>query len=331
MQKSILFFAAVCVVTFLVPGGPTRAQAVEAAPKIVCDQPKFDFGEKDNSLTVECSFELRNEGDTTLEIIRARPSCGCTVADISDNMVPPGGKATIAAKLNLTGRRGKQHKTITVESNDPAQPRLVLVMEGTATSMVELNPMRVYVRELQYGSAHTDEVELLSRSEHPMKVLEVRSSNPQVEASFVPVEEGRRFKIVLNAADTLPRGLTSGRVSIRTDSKTAPDLSLPFHYQVVGELVVAPEQITFREAKDRTFTRNVIVKPGMVKDFKVERVEPPIPGIKVNVRALGAYGYQVQLLDIPASLALNGKEILIVTSVEPMREIRIPFRVIPSR
>lgn len=333
MRKYVILLSAVYAALVLMPAA--WAQGAPAAktgvPKIVCDEPKFDFGEKDNTETVEHVFRLRNEGDVTLEIARARPSCGCAVASISDKMVLPGSNATITAKLNLARRRGKQHKTITIESNDPATPQLTLVMAGTATALVELNPMRVYVRDLRQGDTRTDAVELVSRAEDPMNVLEVRSSSPLVTASLETVEEGHHFKIMLSPTNTLPRGLTSGQVTVRTDSKTAPALALPFHYQVIGELVVAPAQITFREAKDKTFTRNVIVKPGLVKDFKIERVEVPLPSIQVKVREMGAYGYQVQLIGIPASLELDKKEVLIITSVEPMREIRVPLRVIPSR
>ena len=204
-------------------------------------------------------------------------------------------------------------------------------MDGTATSQIDFSPERIYVNDLKQGESRTDVVELVCKSEEPMNLMGVASSSPLITASVETVEEGRRYRISLTATNTLPRGLTSGRVNIRTDHKAGQGLSFPFHYQVIGELVVAPQQITFREEKDKTINRNVVVRPGLVKEFTVERVEAPAPEIKVDVREMGAYGYQVQFNNIPATMDMNGKEVLIVTSVEPMREIRIPFRVIPSR
>lgn len=240
MRKSVVSMVAVYLVMGLVNAACAQDEAAPKTgiPKIACDEPKFEFGEKDNTETVEHVFELRNDGDVTLEIIRARPSCGCTVASISNKMVPPGSNATVTAKLNLARRRGKQHKTITIESNDPATPRLTLVMSGTATSLVDLKPMRVYVRDLKQGESRPSIVELVSKTEEPLSILDIKSSSRLVNTSLETVEEGRQFKITLTPTNTLPRGLTSGQVTIRTDNKAAPSLSLPFHYQVIGELIL---------------------------------------------------------------------------------------------
>ena len=47
------------------------------APKIVCDEPSYDFGERDNNGFVEHNYVVRNAG-TLSEIREVRASCGCT-------------------------------------------------------------------------------------------------------------------------------------------------------------------------------------------------------------------------------------------------------------
>ncbi len=113
------------------PAG-TDPAAETAAPKIVCDQMVYNFGERKNDQDVEHAYVIKNEGNATLEIKQARASCGCTVANIANKTVPPGEETTITAKLNLRGRLGPQHKTITVDSNDPRVPALVLTLEGNS-------------------------------------------------------------------------------------------------------------------------------------------------------------------------------------------------------
>ena len=102
------------------------AEEVVHAPKLVCDEPTYKFGELESSETVEHTFILRNEGDLDLEITRVKPACGCTAANLSEKIIHPGGEAQIRTRLSLRGRRGRQRKSITVESNDPKQPRLLL-------------------------------------------------------------------------------------------------------------------------------------------------------------------------------------------------------------
>ena len=120
------------------PRPPTGAGTITdvippaAVPRIVCDEAVYNFGEKSNVEDVIHTFQIRNDGNATLEIKQARPACGCTVANISNKTVPPGETIQIETRLSLRGRVGQQHKTITVESNDPKTPALVLTLSGNA-------------------------------------------------------------------------------------------------------------------------------------------------------------------------------------------------------
>ena len=42
------------------------------APRIVCDEPLFDFGEKNNTEFVEHDYPIRNSGTLSLEIRNVR-------------------------------------------------------------------------------------------------------------------------------------------------------------------------------------------------------------------------------------------------------------------
>ena len=119
------------------------ANPVEHGPRLVCDEPVYDFGTMDNSQDVEHTFVLRNEGDLTLEIKNVRVSCGCTVADTSEKMVKPGTETMIKTRLSLKGRSGPQHKNITVESNDAKQPSFILSLQGTAAMEMQVRPVQL--------------------------------------------------------------------------------------------------------------------------------------------------------------------------------------------
>ena len=68
-----------------------------AAPRIVCEEPIFDFGDKNNSESVEHNYVIRNTGNVSLEIQDVRASCGCTAVKPSQNTIPPGGDGFITA------------------------------------------------------------------------------------------------------------------------------------------------------------------------------------------------------------------------------------------
>lgn len=98
--------------------------AGEAQPKIVMPETRYDFGRIGPQDVVERTFIVRNEGEAPLTISRAYTTCGCTVAEFSATVIPPGKVATVRVIFDAgfhdtagqTVRRG-----IIIENNDPNQ------------------------------------------------------------------------------------------------------------------------------------------------------------------------------------------------------------------
>src|SRR5438105_959897 len=67
-------------------------------------------------------FKYQNVGKTPVHFKSVRSSCGCTAAQSQKDEVPPGEKGEITATFNIGGRIGTQVKTVSVETEDPANP-----------------------------------------------------------------------------------------------------------------------------------------------------------------------------------------------------------------
>ncbi len=76
------------------------------------------------------TYKFKNTGGSDLEILSVKASCGCTATSPKDKVVPAGGESEIVATFNSRGRVGKQHKTITVRTNDPDQSNIILHLEA---------------------------------------------------------------------------------------------------------------------------------------------------------------------------------------------------------
>lgn len=76
-----------------------------------------DFGKIQEGQKLEVSFRFRNTGDKPLVIAHVQPSCGCTVAEESNEAVAPGAEGQIKATFNSEGKVGTNHKTLTVTAN----------------------------------------------------------------------------------------------------------------------------------------------------------------------------------------------------------------------
>jgi hypothetical protein len=93
-------------------------------------QTTYTFDTTAEGQKVEHNFSFKNTGNKPLIVIKATASCGCTIADKPEQPILPGDTGLIKVIFNTTGKKGHNHKTITVESNAyPSFPQLILTGE----------------------------------------------------------------------------------------------------------------------------------------------------------------------------------------------------------
>ena len=77
----------------------------------------YDFGTIKEGEKVTHDFRFKNTGSSPLLIIKAVPSCGCTVPSIPKKPIPPGGEGVITVEFDSNNRKGHNHKNVLVYSN----------------------------------------------------------------------------------------------------------------------------------------------------------------------------------------------------------------------
>lgn len=89
------------------------------APKIVFDKELHDFGTVKQNEKVTTIFIIRNNGKEDLQILKIKPSCGCTVTEIDKKILKNGESAKLNITFDTSGKEGVQDKHINIYSNDP--------------------------------------------------------------------------------------------------------------------------------------------------------------------------------------------------------------------
>ncbi|PLW94996.1 MAG: hypothetical protein C0592_01160 [Marinilabiliales bacterium] len=107
----------------------TEKQLKKAA-HIEFETETFDFGTVKSGDKVEYSFVYTNTGKSTLKILKTKASCGCTATEPTALELKKKKSGEIKIVFNTSGRKGKQHKTVTVITNDPDKPVVVLHIQG---------------------------------------------------------------------------------------------------------------------------------------------------------------------------------------------------------
>lgn len=300
------------------------------APAIFCAEPNFNFGAAESSQTITHEFVIENRGQALLNIGAVRPSCGCTVANLSTQAVPPGGSARVTAQLNLAGRSGPQHKAITVDSNDPKQPQMTLLLSGTVAEVITVNPPQLIFGQLSATSSPAAEVVLTSGNGQPFQINGVVLNLPVFSTEIITREAGKQYAVAVRAKPPMAAGNYQAVMRINTDQPSKPAIDVLVAATVVGDLVVAPTEITLAEQPGQKTTRFIVLRTGNGQPFPQPEVVAPDPAIGVAIFPFGGNGYRIQLTNLPAEKAMDGKSIQIKTAIESMKEIAVPIRVIPA-
>jgi len=93
---------------------------------------EFKFGTIKEGDKVEHIFKLKNTGPKSLIIANAWGSCGCTVPDYPKDPIAPGAESQVKVTFNSTGKKGEQHKSVTMQMNTIRHNEEVF-LSGTVT------------------------------------------------------------------------------------------------------------------------------------------------------------------------------------------------------
>ena len=104
---------------------------LENAPVFDVENTRYDFGEIKQREKADIEFKFKNSGKSDLVIRKVRSSCGCTTVTPANTTIKPGESSAIKAVFDAGVRKGKQHKVITVITNDPEKSQVSLVVSGT--------------------------------------------------------------------------------------------------------------------------------------------------------------------------------------------------------
>jgi len=106
-------------------------------PKIVFKAESWNFGKVKSGERIVYEFIFENKGDADLNITKVETACGCTAALVANDKVAPGKSGKIKVTFNTGGYEGDITKSVFIETDDPANPRLKL----TITAMVDVGPV----------------------------------------------------------------------------------------------------------------------------------------------------------------------------------------------
>jgi hypothetical protein len=120
------------------------------------------------------------------------------------------------------------NKKITVVSNDPKRPQLLLTVAGAVEVFATIHPQRVILRGSK-GQTMRQELVVTPRTEYPFKITGINAKNGiniQYEMRTQETPEGPAYIIVVENTKTSP-GRYYDTLLLSTDSELKP--KIPVH------------------------------------------------------------------------------------------------------
>lgn len=250
------------------PGAPTASQN---APVIQVLEQTYNFGEAFEGAELVREFKVKNTGKADLQIDQVRPSCGCTIASF-DRTIPPGGEGKITLKVSLKGFHGNFKKTATVFSNDPQNPRAMLIIQGKINAVLEIRPStNIAFRGM--ADQQTEKTIDLVGTTKPFKIVKVESNlADKVRYQIETVEEGKHYR--LKVANLVKQGNYSGFVKCLTNVPEKPEIQVRVSGYLEGEISVKPMTLLVGKFSAQQVIRagKVIVVSNRKKPFQIKKL-----------------------------------------------------------
>jgi len=294
MKRLVVYAILALCATVAVPA-PLMAQPESApsGPKAVVEEPLFDAGKVAKGEDVVHDFVIRNEGDAPLNITDVRPACGCTVAEY-DALVPAGGTGKVHVVVETDTFDGGISKGVTVLTDDPQNPRLVLTVKVLVKPLVLVRPGFARFIQPQLSEPGVVEQILFTEDFPELKVLDVKSPYPFLKVDYRKATDeekeekgvGNQWVLTLTLDyDEAPVGALAEYVHVVTNHPQQKDVPIPVSGFVRPMVVLTPERANLGSVSisDEPTTATMLLKNYARQDLDVSVAENTVPGLKVSV------------------------------------------------
>ncbi len=230
---------------------PTKSAS--NSPRVVVDEEEYDFGVMDSNGEMSHAFHMTNVGGSPLSLTKGPTTCRCTVSEIKDEHLNPGQSTTVALTWKGRGLRGQYRQTATIYTTDPSHPEVKLLVVGRVAAAVWADPNELVLSRISHTEPVAGEVRLYCGLAERLKIVDYHFSDAALAKLFsVSVEplpagfhlpadarSGLLLKIAIGAG--LPPGPLKQTLSLTTNLKSVPPLSLDIQGTVGSEISVAGE------------------------------------------------------------------------------------------
>lgn len=264
-----------------------------AEPKAVPVEPIKNFDIVPRGEQIQHDFQIKNEGDSVLEITDVHPACGCTVVSF-DTKIEPGKIGRVAAKVDTQDFAGPISKSIAVFTNDKTNPKLQLVVKADVKPYISVEPGYARYNYVQGEPLRPITQILWTEDGSDVNIVRVKPPYPHLKVSYrEPREEerkkdvkGRQWAIDVELVPDAPVGALKDYVEVETSHPKQKLVKLPISGFVRPRQHITPVDIDFGEIEGAALPlqRTLHFTNFATEGIEVSKVETGLQGVTLTAK-----------------------------------------------
>ena len=312
------------------PGPPPQG---DDGPRLVFTADGHDFGPMEKNERAKHIAVFYNAGRAPLTITKVKTHCGCAAALLSATTIEPGGRGTLLVSLDSGTLAGRRVKTVEVVTNSKTVPVAKYPISFTVIADALLDPMVLVVRATRAAGevkAHFD-VHVM-RPDLDLVIKQVKTSDPDLTATVVPLPPESKqagYRVHLSFGPTFNARDFSERVTVYTNSKRDPRLTLTVIGSVRQTLLVVPERLYYpRLAPGEAVTRSIFVNRDDGQPLTVTAVTDSSGLFESEMIRLTAGKWEIKVTIAGEALEHTVRGSLVIETDAPKEpRVAVPFEV----
>jgi len=198
--------------------------------------------------------------------------------------IPPGGVGEVKATFRSKGYQGKVKKSLTVETNDPDNPKVRLSIFGEVIAEVMVTPRHVNFRNVNKDAPPKPiRLEVKVDEGKGLKIQKVSADNPAIVLKEEKRTENEATYSV-SLSENVPTGRLTGKITVTTNSKKSPKTQVPFYAFVQGKVKLSPQLVSFGVIHPgEPSSRDITLRGTGEVTFSVDRVKATTDAITSEI------------------------------------------------
>jgi hypothetical protein len=256
-------------------------------PLIRLDRRAIDFGRIPQHVKRTDSFTISNAGTEPLRLLKVTPDCGCTLAEAADTVIAPGASTTLRVNFLSGNYEGEQRKVVILETNDPAEPRIDLLVKSYVAPEIDVSERILNFGPVRRGQTPVLQTTLTAEAGVPFTVLQPTDGTDLVEwtAKQDPQKGPGSWVLEGRIRPDAPFGRFNVRVSIPVKHPKRESDRISIRGFIHGYYRPVDPGINFGESTaGRVLSRTLRIQADGPGDYKITGTRTSVPWLTTTLK-----------------------------------------------